>query len=94
VTEVEGQDVEYVVYSDTRRAYRSTGRRAGQMAERAPQIAPDRWSHAVAPGSDVTACGTSTNGLYDFSGMAFRHINPYLRCRACNEATGRPQSRS
>jgi hypothetical protein len=81
---------EYVIYADTTKPYQSRAIRPGRLVARAPQIEPDRWSHAAAPGSEVTLCGTPIAGLKDFSDRLFRNINPYLRCSECNEVAGNP----
>jgi hypothetical protein len=85
---------DWVTSSDTTHTYQSRGIRVGRLLAPAPQIEPDRWSHAVVPGTEVTLCGMSTDGLHNFSGKVFRHVNQNLRCKECNELAGYPESRS
>lgn len=86
----EPEQSEWVIYSDTRKSYQRRGLRPGRIVAPPPLIAPDRWSHAVVPSAEVTLCGRSIETLYDFSDQVFRHINPYIRCRECDEIAGNP----
>ena len=58
----------------------------------APLFAPGQWSHAAHAGADATLCRKSVTELKDFSKQPFRHVNPILRCKECDDAAGNPSS--
>jgi hypothetical protein len=69
--------------------------RYGQMtAPTRPKTVPERYGHAVAPGSASTLCGRALVGLHRFDALYFEGLGHHLRCPACDEAAGHPHATS
>ena len=54
-----------------------------RAAARVPQRVPAGTSHAVAPGSNITACGLGVTSLELFPDITFVNGSLLTRCRDC-----------
>jgi hypothetical protein len=68
--------------------------RAGRLLAEKPKLVPERWAHAVVPGSRSTLCGVTVAGLNRFQALPFDRVGHHLRCPKCDEAAGHPHAES
>jgi hypothetical protein len=68
--------------ADDMKVVKSRGLRAGHLRAGPPTRMPQRWVHAVPPGTERTLCGLSTHDLFGHD-VAFEMIEPNLKCQKC-----------
>lgn len=68
--------------ADEMKVVKSRALRVGRLRAAPPNRMPQRWVHAVPPGTDTTLCGLSTRDLFGYD-VVFELVDPYLKCQKC-----------